>query len=154
MQNETKIGIALAIISVILVAYFAFNYPGSINVVKTNLPVTGATTGTPGSPAPNTTQTPPPASTKNASSVPGAIILTPEEIAKHNSDSSCWMIVGGKVYDVTSYVYQHPGGAYNILKYCGADGTVAFETKGGRGFDVRGRVVDEKHLVRFPVYPL
>jgi hypothetical protein len=43
------------------------------------------------------------------------------------------MIVSGKVYDVTRYITQHPGGASAITNLCGQDGTSGFQTKGGRG---------------------
>ncbi|MFA5831467.1 MAG: cytochrome b5-like heme/steroid binding domain-containing protein [Candidatus Paceibacterota bacterium] len=62
-----------------------------------------------------------------------SIRLTLQEIAKHNTVSDCWMIVSGKVYSVGSYASAHPGGAQAITAFCGKDGTVAFETKGGKG---------------------
>jgi cytochrome b involved in lipid metabolism len=34
------------------------------------------------------------------------------------------------VYDVTSFVPEHPGGAPIMLPYCGKDATAAFDTKG------------------------
>lgn len=40
---------------------------------------------------------------------PGAGKLTGEEIAKHNSKDSCWVIVHGKAYDVTEFL---PGELY------------------------------------------
>jgi cytochrome b involved in lipid metabolism len=55
--------------------------------------------------------------------------LTIEEVAKHNSQEDCWMIISNKVYDITSYLPFHPPGADKILPYCGKDGTTAFETK-------------------------
>jgi len=70
-------------------------------------------------------QQPPPATTQNTS----VLALTPEEVAKHNSASDCWMIISNKVYDLSSYLYVHPGGAGTITPYCGKDGTVAFDTK-------------------------
>ena len=36
-----------------------------------------------------------------------------------------WVIIKGKVYDVTSYVDEHPGGE-SILKNAGKDSTVGF----------------------------
>lgn len=51
------------------------------------------------------------------------------EIATHNSSSSCWVAVNGKVYDLTNWINQHPGGADNILGICGTDGTAAFEAQ-------------------------
>ncbi len=54
------------------------------------------------------------------------LTLTPEEVAKHNTPQSCWLIVNGKVYDVTNYIALHPAGARPILEYCGKDATQAF----------------------------
>ncbi|KAI9323521.1 hypothetical protein BX666DRAFT_1887762 [Dichotomocladium elegans] len=46
---------------------------------------------------------------------------TPEQVAKHNSAKSCWVIVDGKVYDVTEFIRDHPGGDDLILEYAGKD---------------------------------
>ncbi|MFZ8830238.1 MAG: cytochrome b5 domain-containing protein [Candidatus Aenigmatarchaeota archaeon] len=51
---------------------------------------------------------------------------TMEEVAKHNSKESCWSVIRGKVYDLTNFIYKHPGGADKILKICGKDGTDLF----------------------------
>ena len=45
------------------------------------------------------------------------------EVSKHNSADDCWIIVDGKVYDVTSYILDHPGGD-SILNNAGSDSTV------------------------------
>jgi hypothetical protein len=63
----------------------------------------------------------------------GAISLSLAEIAKHNSPSDCWIIISGKVYDVTAHLANHPGGAGLITPYCGQDATTTYDTKGGRG---------------------
>ena len=52
-----------------------------------------------------------------------AVKLTGEEVAKHNDDKSCWVIIHGRAYDVTDFLPEHPGGAKVILKYAGKDGT-------------------------------
>merc|ERR1711924_438156 len=36
--------------------------------------------------------------------------VTSEEVAKHSTDSDCWVIVGDDVYDVTKFLGDHPGG--------------------------------------------
>ncbi|KAL1952095.1 hypothetical protein VTO73DRAFT_1244 [Trametes versicolor] len=53
--------------------------------------------------------------------------LALDEVAKHNSRSSCWVIIKDKVYDVTEFLPDHPGGAKIILKYAGKDATSAYE---------------------------
>lgn len=50
------------------------------------------------------------------------------EVANHNSESDCWMVVKDKVYDATSFVVNHPGGPA-ILKGCGMDATKLFEER-------------------------
>ena len=35
--------------------------------------------------------------------------FTLEEISKHSSSDDCWIIVKGKVYDVTDFLNEHPG---------------------------------------------
>ncbi|KAI0104698.1 FMN-dependent dehydrogenase-domain-containing protein [Nemania sp. FL0031] len=52
--------------------------------------------------------------------------LNAQEIASHRSTSSCWIVVDGKAYDVTSYLNEHPGGAAILLKQAGTDATSEF----------------------------
>jgi cytochrome b involved in lipid metabolism len=58
--------------------------------------------------------------------------FTATEVARHNQETDCWMIVNNKVYDVTAYVSGHPGGD-DILRGCGKDATTLFATQGGGG---------------------
>jgi len=53
------------------------------------------------------------------------------DVATHNGRASCWTIVNGAVYDVTAFIDKHPGGAENVLKLCGKDGSVLFGAKHG-----------------------
>ncbi|EDR15041.1 uncharacterized protein LACBIDRAFT_300783 [Laccaria bicolor S238N-H82] len=52
---------------------------------------------------------------------------TLEQVAKHNTQDSCWVIIENNVYDVTEFLSEHPGGAKIILKYAGKDATAAYE---------------------------
>ena len=36
------------------------------------------------------------------------------DIKAHTNDKSCWLVVHGKVYDVTDFLEEHPGG-YDII---------------------------------------
>mmetsp|Transcript_24571 Transcript_24571/g.33768 ORF Transcript_24571/g.33768 Transcript_24571/m.33768 type:complete len:159 (-) Transcript_24571:1273-1749(-) len=56
----------------------------------------------------------------------GNTLFRRDEIAKHNTLDSCWLIVDGDVLDVTSYLSQHPAGSRPILKKGGTDATVDF----------------------------
>ncbi|PYH86109.1 mitochondrial cytochrome b2 [Aspergillus uvarum CBS 121591] len=49
------------------------------------------------------------------------------EVAKHNTAESCWVILYGKVYDVTNFLSDHPGGAKIILKLAGKDATEEYD---------------------------
>ena len=53
---------------------------------------------------------------------------TLEEVSEHDSENDCWMVINGKVYDITSFVNSHPGGE-EILDGCGIDATQLFETR-------------------------
>ncbi|KAI0394406.1 mitochondrial cytochrome-like protein b2 [Xylariaceae sp. FL0594] len=56
----------------------------------------------------------------------GGKMLTADEVVKHRSASSCWIVVDGRVYDVTSYMSEHPGGAAVLLRQGGRDATPEF----------------------------
>ncbi|KVI07642.1 cytochrome b5, heme-binding site-containing protein [Cynara cardunculus var. scolymus] len=47
------------------------------------------------------------------------------EVLLHNKRTDCWIIIKEKVYDVTSYVEEHPGGDA-ILVHAGDDSTEGF----------------------------
>ncbi|THH31000.1 hypothetical protein EUX98_g3180 [Antrodiella citrinella] len=48
-------------------------------------------------------------------------IYTAEDVASHKDMSSCWLSRNGKVYDVTAFVQDHPGGEDLILNHAGKD---------------------------------
>jgi cytochrome b involved in lipid metabolism len=56
----------------------------------------------------------------------GKLNLSISEIKTHNSKSDCWSIVNSNVYNLTTYVQSHPGGASVIANICGKDGSKAF----------------------------
>merc|ERR1719146_434188 len=52
--------------------------------------------------------------------------FTLEEVAKHNTKESCWVVLDGKVLDVTKFLSEHPGGELAILTFAGKDATEEF----------------------------
>jgi len=57
------------------------------------------------------------------------LTLSMTEIAKHNKQTDCWMLISGKVYDITSYFGKHPGGSRTMVSTCGIDATNAYKTQ-------------------------
>uniref|UniRef100_A0A3B4YGB4 Cytochrome b5 type B n=1 Tax=Seriola lalandi dorsalis TaxID=1841481 RepID=A0A3B4YGB4_SERLL len=55
---------------------------------------------------------------------------TLEEIRLHNMSNDTWLIVHDKVYDITSFLEEHPGGEEVLLEQAGADATESFEDVG------------------------
>lgn len=83
-----------------------------------------------------------------------AVAIAPEQVAKHASESDCWVTINGKVYDVTKarseragaratgraclpanaespppppqFLPDHPGGKKAILLYAGRDASEEF----------------------------
>ncbi|KAF2096598.1 hypothetical protein NA57DRAFT_43132 [Rhizodiscina lignyota] len=53
-------------------------------------------------------------------------LVSTQEISQHKKDSDCWIVIDDQVWDVTTFVYDHPGGASLILKYAGRDATKAY----------------------------
>ena len=58
------------------------------------------------------------------------VLLTAELVAKHNKEDDCWVIVHGKVYDVTKYLEDHPGGPEIITDLAGQDCSEEFDDVG------------------------
>merc|ERR1719326_987801 len=56
-----------------------------------------------------------------------AMSVTEAELAKHNTDTDCWVIVGDDVYDVTNFLKDHPGGKKAIMLFAGKDATEEFD---------------------------
>ena len=49
-----------------------------------------------------------------------------EEVANHTTKESCWVVLDGKVLDVTNFLPDHPGGELAILTFGGKDATAEF----------------------------
>ena len=57
-------------------------------------------------------------------------LYTAEEVAEHTTHDDLWVIINGKVYNISSYIDEHPGGEEVILDCAGTDATEAFDDIG------------------------
>ncbi|CAG8524238.1 17630_t:CDS:2 [Dentiscutata erythropus] len=57
--------------------------------------------------------------------MPGRILFrySREEVSKHNTQKKLWVIHNNKVYDLTEFALDHPGGAEILLEWGGQDVT-------------------------------
>lgn len=55
--------------------------------------------------------------------------ITMEQVQQHNQKDDAWLVLGGKVYDVTDYIPFHPGGEVEICRGIGKDATKLFLAK-------------------------
>ncbi|GBG30735.1 Peroxisomal S-2-hydroxy-acid oxidase [Hondaea fermentalgiana] len=50
-----------------------------------------------------------------------------EEVQKHNAEDDCWLVLCGKVYDLTDFHKAHPGGSKIITSAAGMDASAPFQ---------------------------
>uniref|UniRef100_A0AC11DXB7 Uncharacterized protein n=1 Tax=Ovis aries TaxID=9940 RepID=A0AC11DXB7_SHEEP len=53
-----------------------------------------------------------------------------EEVAKRNSSKDIWLVIHGRVYDVSRFLDEHPGGEEVLMEQAGGDATESFEDVG------------------------
>jgi len=53
------------------------------------------------------------------------------QVRKHHTKSNCWAVLHKKVYNLTKWIPQHPGGAATITGLCGKRGAAAFNAQHG-----------------------
>ena len=71
--------------------------------------------------------------------------FTMAEVALHADATSCYSVVNGSVYDLTTWIPKHPGGERAIKNICGKDGTDGFNGKHG------GKPQPESMLASFKI---
>ena len=69
---------------------------------------------------------------------------TLEEVRKHNKVDDVWIVLHNKVYNVTKYLEDHPGGDAILMEVAGTDATEAFEET-GHSDEARNELV--KHYI-------
>ncbi|KAI8469716.1 MAG: flavohemo protein b5/b5R-like protein [Monoraphidium minutum] len=50
-----------------------------------------------------------------------------EEVRQHAAKDDAWMVLSGRVYNITPYMAFHPGGAEILMAAAGKDGTALFQ---------------------------
>jgi len=50
-----------------------------------------------------------------------------DEIRQHNHEQSAWLVVRGRIYDVTSFLKKHPAGPKAILRHAGTEASEHFD---------------------------
>ena len=56
-------------------------------------------------------------------------VISEAELANHARPEACWMAIRGVVYDLTTYLPDHPSQPRIIEPWCGKDATDAYDTK-------------------------
>jgi cytochrome b involved in lipid metabolism len=72
--------------------------------------------------------------------VAAAGTYTLAQVAQHSTQSDCWTVINGGVYNLnqSSFITNHEGGTKALLPLCGIDGSGMFNTKHGRSGDAAG----------------
>lgn len=103
---KTTLALAVLLVAVLVGAYALHGRPAKLTATPTDTPSASAST------------------TETASGASATYTLG--QVATHNTAQDCWTAISGGVYNLTTWITQHPGGEGPILSICGKDGTNAF----------------------------
>jgi len=121
MNKKYLIGGVIALVAIIVIALIAFGSKETkAPTTETQTPQATSTVATSTNTATDTTGIQVDIQTS------GPKTYTMAQVATHKGASSCWTVIEGKVYNLTAWISQHPGGEQAILSICGIDGTAAF----------------------------
>ncbi|GAB7359997.1 hypothetical protein MBLNU230_g7522t1 [Neophaeotheca triangularis] len=83
--------------------------------------------------------------------MPGRILPTipSHEVAAHKDAKSCYVTVGTKVYDITPFLEDHPGGGDLILQYAGQDVKESMEDEISHAHSEAAWEILDEHLIGF-----
>lgn len=51
------------------------------------------------------------------------------DVARHHQADDCWLAIEGKIYDITSYLPDHPSAPDILTVWCGKESTLAWQNK-------------------------
>lgn len=69
-----------------------------------------------------------------------ATTYTLAEVQAHASKDSCYTTIDNNVYDITSFITEHPGGERDIMKVCGRDGSSLFSNQHGNNAEAKAQL--------------
>ncbi len=77
----------------------------------------------------------------------GVKTYTKSDVAQHNTPDDAWIIINGKVYNITNWISKHPGGTI-ILQGIGKDASSLFNNKGcGSGHSSAAHKILSKYYI-------
>lgn len=76
-------------------------------------------------------------------------VISPSELQRHKTASSCYVTLGSKVFDITAFLNDHPGGGDLILEYAGRDVREIMEDVISHAHSEAAYEVLDDHLVGF-----
>jgi len=71
------------------------------------------------------------------------------DVASHNTENSCYVSIGAKVYDVTSFLSDHPGGGELIVEYGGKDVSKIMKNEMAHAHSEAAWEILEEHFVGY-----
>ncbi|EXJ62250.1 cytochrome P450 oxidoreductase [Cladophialophora yegresii CBS 114405] len=81
--------------------------------------------------------------------------ITRAEVEQHNKKESCYVTIGEKVFDVTDFIDDHPGGGELILEYAGKDVKAIMEDEVSHSHTETAYEILDESLVGFmPTEPV
>ncbi|KAK6430221.1 fatty acid alpha-hydroxylase [Oleoguttula sp. CCFEE 5521] len=83
--------------------------------------------------------------------MPGRILptLPTADVASHSTASSCYVTIGTKVYDITPFLDDHPGGGDLIVEYGGKDVTEIMQDEVSHTHSESAWEILDDHLIGF-----
>ncbi|KAK6619077.1 hypothetical protein RUM44_003459 [Polyplax serrata] len=66
------------------------------------------------------------------------------QVSWHDQPDDCWIVLYDRVYDVTEFLQEHPGGLDVLLEYAGRDATLAYR---GFGHSAQAWQILQKYLI-------
>ena len=115
----------------VLILTFLTGHTGAQAVWEGKLPTATKVTATPKATAKATKKATSKATTKATAKATTSTVksYSASDVAAHATQSDCWTIISGNVYDLTKWIAQHPGGSSSIIALCGKDGTSGFTSQ-------------------------